>query len=98
MAALTVPRIARWFSRERPDARKPAPLPTGNVTFMFTDIEGSTRLWEAQQGTMSVAAPVGRMGKARIAELLPELKRAASSMMLAWRPAAGAADRTRKVR
>ncbi|TMH05519.1 MAG: hypothetical protein E6H67_08710 [Betaproteobacteria bacterium] len=55
MAALTVPRIARWFSRERPDARKPAPLPTGNVTFMFTDIEGSTRLWEAQQGTMSVA-------------------------------------------
>src|SRR5437660_12738668 len=55
MAALTAPRIARWFSRERPSAGKPAPLPTGNVTFMFTDIEGSTRLWEAQHGSMSVA-------------------------------------------
>jgi TolB-like protein/class 3 adenylate cyclase/Tfp pilus assembly protein PilF len=29
-----------------------APLPTGTVTLLFTDIEGSTRLWEAQGQTM----------------------------------------------
>jgi DNA-binding IclR family transcriptional regulator len=40
-------------------------------------------------GTMSVAGPVGRMGDARVAELLPELRRAAESMALVWagRPA-----------
>ena len=35
-------------------------------------------------GTMSVAAPIGRLGPARIGEILPELKQAAKSMMLAW--------------
>ncbi len=35
-------------------------------------------------GTMSVAAPVSRLGPARIAEILPELQRAAQSMMLIW--------------
>jgi DNA-binding IclR family transcriptional regulator len=35
-------------------------------------------------GTMSVAAPVGRLGPARIRELVPVLKRAAQSMMLIW--------------
>jgi WD40 repeat protein/class 3 adenylate cyclase len=30
-------------------------LPTGTVTFLFTDIEGSTRLWEQQPQTMQVA-------------------------------------------
>jgi predicted ATPase/class 3 adenylate cyclase len=31
------------------------PVPTGTVTFLFTDIEGSTRLWERQPGTMRSA-------------------------------------------
>jgi TolB-like protein/class 3 adenylate cyclase/Flp pilus assembly protein TadD len=30
-------------------------LPTGMVTFLFTDIEGSTRLWETQANAMRVA-------------------------------------------
>src|SRR5436305_13337129 len=28
------------------------PLPSGNMTFFFTDIEGSTRLWEADPDAM----------------------------------------------
>ncbi|HLZ31089.1 MAG TPA: adenylate/guanylate cyclase domain-containing protein [Chloroflexota bacterium] len=31
------------------------PLPTGTVTFLFTDIEGSTRLWEADPESMRQA-------------------------------------------
>lgn len=30
-------------------------LPMGTVTFLFTDIEGSTRLWETYPETMRVA-------------------------------------------
>jgi len=30
-------------------------LPTGNVTFLFTDIEGSTRLWESNVAGMGLA-------------------------------------------
>jgi predicted ATPase/class 3 adenylate cyclase len=32
-----------------------APLPTGTVTFLFTDIEGSTRLWEQHPDAMRQA-------------------------------------------
>jgi TolB-like protein/Tfp pilus assembly protein PilF len=32
-----------------------SPLPTGTVTLLFTDIEGSTRLWETQQVAMRAA-------------------------------------------
>jgi len=31
------------------------PLPTGTVTFLFTDIEGSTRLWERHPQDMKQA-------------------------------------------
>jgi class 3 adenylate cyclase len=34
-----------------------SPLPTGTVTFLFTDIEGSTRLWETQYAAMQAALP-----------------------------------------
>jgi len=33
------------------------PLPSGTVTFLFTDIEGSTRLWETQREAMTEALP-----------------------------------------
>jgi len=37
-------------------AERPVPeRPTGTVTFLFTDIEGSTRLWESQPRAMSRA-------------------------------------------
>ncbi len=32
-----------------------AELPTGTVTFLYTDIEGSTRLWEQQPQAMKAA-------------------------------------------
>ena len=33
-------------------------LPTGTLTFLFTDIEGSTRLWETQHSAMQHALAV----------------------------------------
>ena len=32
-----------------------AELPTGTVTFLFTDLEGSTRLWEQHSTAMKAA-------------------------------------------
>jgi class 3 adenylate cyclase len=41
-----------------------ADLPTGTVTFVFTDVEGSTRLWEehpdAMQGALSFGSDTTR--------------------------------------
>jgi hypothetical protein len=31
----------------------PGTLPSGTVTFLFTDVEGSTRLWAADKDAMS---------------------------------------------
>src|SRR5215475_13740248 len=35
--------------------RSSVSLPGGTITFLFTDIEGSTRLWEEQPDTMRLA-------------------------------------------
>ncbi len=37
-------------------------------------------------GTVSVAAPLARLSAERVAEILPALRQAAASMLLAWRP------------
>ncbi len=39
---------------DRPGALRPN-LPSGTVTFFFTDIEGSTRLWELHPEAMKAA-------------------------------------------
>ena len=44
--------ISGMTSKHLPAA---SPLPSGTVTFLFTDIEGSTKLWEAQRETMGAA-------------------------------------------
>ncbi len=33
----------------------PGTLPSGTVTFLFTDVEGSTKLWAADQDAMSAS-------------------------------------------
>src|SRR6266545_756368 len=44
---LAVDRLDVAAVPERPEAaRSPMPLPAGTVTFLFTDIEGSTQLWQ----------------------------------------------------
>jgi class 3 adenylate cyclase len=32
-----------------------SPIPSGTVTLLFTDVEGSTRLWETEPELMAVA-------------------------------------------
>ena len=39
----------------QPDQRAPMPSPTSQVTLLFTDIEGSTALWEEDEARMSQA-------------------------------------------
>ena len=39
----------------KPQPTKSASLPTGTVTFLFTDIEGSTQRWEAHKAAMADA-------------------------------------------
>src|SRR5947199_10691827 len=38
-----------------PSGRSGQPLPTGTVTFLYTDIEGSTRRWEQYPDAMKAA-------------------------------------------
>ena len=45
---------------------QPRPLPTGTVTFVLADVEGSVRLWESRRASMAVAT-------ARLDELVSEL-------------------------
>ena len=45
----------RAGSRHEPERRRLAELPAGTVTFLFTDIEGSTRRWEERPRAMAAA-------------------------------------------
>src|SRR6202011_253845 len=39
----------------KPKGKSPVALPTGTVTFLFTDIEGSTERWEEHRDAMADA-------------------------------------------
>src|SRR5215207_7700946 len=47
--------IFEILRRGKEDARGMSSPPTGTVTFLFTDIEGSTRMWERNPKAMQVA-------------------------------------------
>src|SRR5262245_7912105 len=48
-------RIARITGKVYDPSMAREPMPTGNVTFLFTDIEGSTKMWEANPEQMKKA-------------------------------------------
>jgi predicted ATPase/class 3 adenylate cyclase len=56
-AELAVDRLdlAMQTSDRPKDGPRPTPLPSGTVTFLFTDIEGSTQLWERHRQAMPAA-------------------------------------------
>jgi hypothetical protein len=45
----------------------PAAAPSGVVTFLFTDVEGSTRRWEADADRMRILA-AGRVAKGKLGQ------------------------------
>ncbi len=48
-------KTSRTYRGKRPLALSMRDLPTGTITFLFTDIEGSTRLWEEHPEAMRMA-------------------------------------------
>src|SRR5215211_4848098 len=50
-----VPAAPTAANRPAPTATPATPLPSGTVTFLFTDIEGSTQLWEQHPQAMPAA-------------------------------------------
>lgn len=46
---------AAWWCTDAVEGGEVAGLPTGTVTFLFTDLESSTRLWEQQREAMQAA-------------------------------------------
>src|SRR5580704_19721808 len=47
------PDLGGWRCAYRMRVHNPVEIPTGTVTLLFTDIEGSTRLWEAEPESMT---------------------------------------------
>jgi predicted ATPase/class 3 adenylate cyclase len=47
--------FAKGAASPRGDSQPMSDLPTGTITFLFTDIEGSTRLWEQHPQAMGAA-------------------------------------------
>jgi predicted ATPase/class 3 adenylate cyclase/DNA-binding CsgD family transcriptional regulator len=56
--ALALGRPMLWGAGLEEDVDTTLALPAGTVTFLMTDIEGSTRLWEADPEAMAQAVPI----------------------------------------
>ncbi|HET9224081.1 MAG TPA: tetratricopeptide repeat protein, partial [Roseiflexaceae bacterium] len=54
-AELAVDQLADPVQMAEPQTSAPVALPSGTVTFLFTDIEGSTQLWEQDRAAMARA-------------------------------------------